>query len=107
MKTETFLQAPGSRTRKLHRQTSDKERRFSPQSRAGWIVSLILLLLRCCTQAEPIACGQTINSSLSSAGESKTYTFDAAAGETVDVLTLSQDFSAVADVIAPGESRLG
>jgi hypothetical protein len=39
-------------------------------------------------QADQIACGQTITGTISSAGQTDTYGFEANAGETLDILVI-------------------
>ncbi len=68
--------------------------------------SLPLLLNPFCSQAQPIACGQTITNTLTSAGQTVTYTFEANAGETLDILALGQGVNVAADVFAPTESQI-
>ncbi len=87
-----------------------RSRRISKNLRttvSGLAFTLNLLLGPHCSQAQQIACGQTINSSIASAGQTNTYTFNANAGETVDVLSLGQSLNAVADVYSPSETRVG
>src|SRR5262245_52377014 len=68
-------------------------------------LSLWLAPLAC--QAQQITCGQTITNSISSAGQTTVYTFDANAGETFDVLALGQgDFKPTIEVYGPAEERL-
>ena len=57
-------------------------------------------------QAQQIACGQTITNTISSPGQTTIYTFDANAGEMLDILALGQNFNATAEVYGPSEERL-
>ncbi len=72
----------------------------------GWALGLGRSLAQQ-SQSQPLACGQTANSSLSSAGQTNDYTFDANAGEVVTILVLGQTINAVADVYDPGGLRVG
>ena len=58
------------------------------------------------SQAQQLACGQTITNTINSPGQTTLYTFDANAGETFDVLALGQNFNATAEVYGPSEDRL-
>jgi hypothetical protein len=58
------------------------------------------------SQAQQIACGQTITNTINSPGQTTLYTFDANAGETLDVLALGQNFNATAEVYGPSEDLL-
>jgi len=73
----------------------------------GLAFTLSLLLGSLCSQAQQIACGQTISGSISSGGETDTYTFNANAGDTVTILTLGQTINSVADVYNPANTRIG
>src|SRR6266404_2134640 len=81
-----------------------KSRRISKNLRAtmpGLVFTLNLWFGAPCGQAQQIACGQTINSSISSAGQTNAYTFNANAGETVTILALGQSLNAAADIYSP------
>lgn len=60
-----------------------------------------------CGQAEQIACGQTINSTLRSAGQTDLYTFDANAGESVTIVALGQSIDVVTEVYSPTGVLIG
>ena len=65
------------------------------------VLGFNLWLGLCCGKAQQIACGQTINSTLGSAGQTNLYTFDANAGESVTIFALGQSVDAVAEVYSP------
>src|SRR5215831_12797804 len=57
--------------------------------------------------AQEIACGQIISNTIGSAEQTISYTFEANAGETFDILALGQNFNATADVEDPSGNRFG
>ncbi len=69
--------------------------------------TLNLLLGPLVSQAQNIACGQTITNTINSPGQTNTYTFDANAGEVVEILVLGQPLNAAADVYDPAGGRIG
>ena len=73
---------------------------------AGLALTFALLPGPVWGQAQQIACGQTINSSIASAAQTVSYTFSANAGEVVTILALGQALNAVADIYSPSESRV-
>jgi hypothetical protein len=70
-------------------------------------LALHLLLGPVSGQAHELACGQTSTNTISSAGQTNSYTFVATAGETVTLLGLGQSMNAVAEVYSPTGSRIG
>ncbi len=56
---------------------------------------------------QPLACGQTIGSTLSSAAQTNAYSFNANAGDVVTILVLGQTINAVAEVHDPNGARIG